>query len=105
EAFAAKVSVAHYPTHEGNGLIWVWLGANKPSPVPDLPFSNLPASRVWLTATKCLCNWMQGVEATLDTAHVGTLHESYINRSRDMTIGLSLDALAPRYDVTRTPYG
>jgi nitrite reductase/ring-hydroxylating ferredoxin subunit len=105
EAFAAKVHVRHYPTHESNGLIWVWLGAGEPAPVPKLPFSSLPATRVWLTATKCVCNWMQGVEATLDTAHVGTLHESYINRSRDMTIGLSLDALAPRYDVTRTPYG
>ena len=27
EAFAAKVPVAHYPTHEGGGIVWVWLGS------------------------------------------------------------------------------
>jgi hypothetical protein len=48
------------------------------------------------------------VEATLDTAHVGTLHQAYIERNRgdeSKTITHALEALAPRYEVERTSYG
>jgi phthalate 4,5-dioxygenase len=109
EAFAAKVPVAHYPVHEGGGIVWVWLGST-PAPIfPELPFTLLNDRQVWMTVTKAYCNWLQGVEATLDSAHVGTLHEAYITKwtGKDTTRTLSkaLEALAPRYDVERTAYG
>jgi len=53
EAFAAKVPVGHYQTHEGGGIIWVRLGAQEAPPFPQLPFTVMPASQVWLTITKC----------------------------------------------------
>ncbi|MCU1344294.1 MAG: hypothetical protein JWL70_560 [Acidimicrobiia bacterium] len=108
EAFAAKVPVASYPTHEGGGMIWAWLGAEPAPPFPELPFTTLDDNRVWVTITKGYCNWLQAVEATLDTAHVGTLHSAYIARNRGDTtksITQALDVLAPRYDVERTSYG
>ena len=101
EAFAAKVPVAHYPTFEGGGMIWVWLGANEAPPFPHLPFTVLPPERVWVTVTQAYCNWLQGVEATLDTAHVGTLHSGYLGYGGSPT---SVQ-LAPRYEVEHTPYG
>jgi phthalate 4,5-dioxygenase len=106
EAFAAKVPVGHYPTHEGGGIIWVWLGAQEAPPFPELPFTVMPASQVWMTITKCYCNWLQGVEATIDSAHVGTLHMAYVNRDQaNVPMTHALDALAPRYEVAHTPYG
>jgi phthalate 4,5-dioxygenase len=106
EAFAAKVPVSHYPTHEGGGIVWVWLGAGEAVPFPELPFTILPESQVWMTVTKCYCNWLQGVEATIDSAHVGTLHMAYVNRdSANQPMVLALDALAPRYEVAHTDYG
>jgi phthalate 4,5-dioxygenase len=109
EAFAAKVRARHYPTVEGGGLIWVWLGEREAPPFPHLPFTVLPDAHVWVTATNCACNWLQGVEATLDTSHIGTLHKAYIDAySADdtaSTIGHSLAALAPRYEVEHTSYG
>lgn len=108
EAFAAKVPVAHYPVHEGGNMVWVWLGSRPAPPFPELPFTIQPERRVYITATKAYCNWLQGVEATIDTAHVGTLHLAYISRYRGdegNTITNALDALAPRYDVQRRPYG
>jgi phthalate 4,5-dioxygenase len=108
-SFASKVPVEHYPTHEGGGIVWVWLGEQPAPPFPELPFTVLPPSRVWVTITRIDCNWLQGVEASLDSAHVGTLHQSYIARhrtpDRDKTIANALDALAPRYEVERTTYG
>jgi phthalate 4,5-dioxygenase oxygenase subunit len=109
EAFAAKIRTRRYPTFEGGGMVWVWLGESEPPPFPHLPFTVLPDSRVWVTTTKVACNWLQGVEATLDTSHIGTLHAAYINAyAQDYsssTVGSSLQSLAPRYEVEYMPYG
>lgn len=108
EAFAAKVKLNHYPTFEGGGLLWVYLGEGAPPPKPPLPFIELPEEQVWLCRTISPCNWFQGVEGTLDSVHVGTLHHTWISRVRDTgrndTIGLTLN-VPPRYEVDETPYG
>jgi len=109
DAFAAKVRVRAYPTVEAGGLVWVWLGDEPAPPFPPLPFTGLSERQVWITATPVDCNWLQGVEATLDTAHVGTLHRAYITaiqqKASTGTIGQALDHLAPRYDVELGPHG
>jgi phthalate 4,5-dioxygenase oxygenase subunit len=109
EAFAAKITARRYPAVEGGGLVWVWLGDSAAPPFPHLPFTSLPDRHVWVTATPCACNWLQGVEATLDTAHIGTLHkaymEAYSNRDASASISGTLEALAPRYEVAQTNYG
>jgi len=109
EAFAAKVRTRAYPTVEAGGLLWVWLGADPAPPFPHLPYDDRTDRQVWITATPVDCNWLQGVEATLDTAHVGTLHRAYIERiqakASSGTIGQALDLLAPRYDVETGPHG
>ncbi|MCU1372894.1 MAG: hypothetical protein JWO68_180 [Actinomycetia bacterium] len=108
EAFAAKVQARRYPTVEAGGLVWVWLGASPPPPFPHLPFTTLPASHVWVTATRCRCNWLQGVEATLDTAHLNTLHSAYVRAYADSgaeVVATSLAALAPKYEVAPASYG
>ncbi|MGE3325554.1 MAG: Rieske 2Fe-2S domain-containing protein [Acidimicrobiia bacterium] len=108
EAFAAKVPVSHHPTFEGGGMIWVWLGERDAPPFPHLPFTMLPGDQVWVTVTKSVCNWLQGVEGTVDSAHVGTLHSAYIARGKadaNKTVTKALDSLAPRYECERTSYG
>jgi phthalate 4,5-dioxygenase len=109
EAFAAKIRTRQYPAVEGGGLVWVFLGDGEAPPFPHLPFTVLPDSHVWVTATPCACNWLQGVEATLDSSHIGTLHRAYMTAysqaEAGSTIQKSLDALAPRYDVEHTSYG
>lgn len=109
DAFAAKIRTRKYPTVEAGGLVWVWLGDGAAPPFPQLPYTELPERQVWITATPVDCNWLQGVEATLDTAHVGTLHRSYITaiqqKAASGTIGSALDQLAPRYGVEVAPHG
>jgi phthalate 4,5-dioxygenase oxygenase subunit len=116
QAFAERVPVRKYPTHEGGGIVWAWLGESEAPPFPDLPFTIVPEGQVWMTVTKAYCNWMQGVETTLDSAHVGTLHETYITRLQkareaDQTkdeserTTHSLSNLAPSYELDVTPYG
>jgi nitrite reductase/ring-hydroxylating ferredoxin subunit len=105
--FAARVKINKYETHEGGGIVWVWLGAQKAPTFPELPFTVLPERRYWMSITKAYCNWLQGVEATIDSAHIGTLHSAYM-RSRpggDRSSAMSTEDLAPIYEVERTDYG
>jgi phthalate 4,5-dioxygenase oxygenase subunit len=106
--FAARVKVNHYPVHEGGGIVWVWLGAKAAPKFPELPFTILPEGRVWMSITKAYCNWLQGIEATIDSAHIGTLHEAYVQPAKnnnDRTNAMALKVLDPRYEVERKPYG
>ena len=36
--------------------MWVWLGERDAPPFPHLPFTQLPDTHVWVTATNCACN-------------------------------------------------
>ena len=108
EEFAARIKMRRYPTVEAGGLVWVFLGEGEPPARPDLPFANVPPENVWVSATRVDCNWLQGVEGTLDSAHVGTLHKSWIERTvkgGQTGIAKALDMLAPRYEVELTDYG
>lgn len=110
ETFLKGVRNRRYPVREEAGMVWVWLGSGPAGEFPRLPFMGLAEENVWMTVTKVDCNWLQGVEGSLDSAHVGTLHKSWIPRLAASTtsgssIGLSLKAVAPRYEVDRTPFG
>jgi phthalate 4,5-dioxygenase oxygenase subunit len=107
--FASKVRLKHYPTREAGGLVWVWLGAAKEPPFPSLPFVGEHEQNNWLSVSRAQCNWLQGVEGTLDSVHVGTLHNTYISTYVQRTAGagtskLSLNS-APRYEVDASDYG
>ncbi len=110
QKFLEAIHTQHYPVRECGGMVWVWLGGNPVADFPELPFLDLPDNHVWMTVTKVDCNWLQGVEGALDSAHVGTLHQSWIPQlaasvSSDATIALALKAMAPRYEVDRTSFG
>ena len=104
EQFAARVPVKAYPTREAGGLVWVYLGSNDTPPrFTDLEFTGFEAENMVLGSCTIDCNWVQGLDAALDSAHVALLHQSYVGR---MAGTLSLTARAPpSYEIERTPYG
>jgi nitrite reductase/ring-hydroxylating ferredoxin subunit len=72
DAFAARLKVGHFPTHEAGGMVWVYLGKQATPPVfPDFEFNNLPASHVCARRGLVHYNWLQGLEAHIDASHVG----------------------------------
>ena len=112
--FAARVKVRHYPTFEAGDMVWVYLGEGAAPPRPRLPFTELPEGHVYTTRTMANCNFFQGVEGSLDTAHLTWLHRSFIPKlsPRDadgsMLTGDAnpiLTASPPRYEIKRTPWG
>jgi phthalate 4,5-dioxygenase oxygenase subunit len=110
--FCKHVRVNRYQAQERGGIVWVWLGAAQnpdapPPKFPELPFVDLPEHQRSVTSVEVPTNWVQGVEASMDTSHVGVLHES----TAQITAGggnqrqLMSQALAPKLEFEERPYG
>jgi len=100
--FKAKVTIPAYPTWEGGGMIWTYLGPPElMPPPPDYELCRAPQTHRFVSKTFEDCNWLQALEGGIDTAHSSFAHNLDINdkaflRSRDTH---------PRLEVDRTDYG
>jgi nitrite reductase/ring-hydroxylating ferredoxin subunit len=109
EQFAARVRVAHFPARESGGIAWAWLGSGEAPPFPELPFAGESAPpHSWMTVSRVPCNWLQGLEGTLDSAHVGILHQTWhretARHAEHANLNLALE-LPPSYETESTAYG
>jgi phenylpropionate dioxygenase-like ring-hydroxylating dioxygenase large terminal subunit len=111
ERFAESVPVRSHPTHEAGGLVWVYMGRKESPPrFPDYEFTNLPEGHVQPYRGIIRTNWLQGLEALLDSAHVTFLHSANLNsdRGRDYFKAESdymLNDGAPAFEFDERPYG
>jgi phthalate 4,5-dioxygenase len=108
ERFAASVRVVHFPVHESGGIAWVWLGGADAPAFPQLPFADDDLYRYWVVS-RVPCNWLQGLEGSVDSVHAAMLHQSWIALSVDMeehaNLGYALAQAAPTYETESTSYG
>jgi len=108
ERFAASINVIHFPVHESGGLAWVWLGHGDAPPFPDLPFADGRVPHRWWTVSRMPSNWLQGLEGTIDSAHVGVLHQTWHRVTADMAkhanLAMALDG-PPFYETELTTNG
>lgn len=111
ELFASKVPVRSHPAHEAGGLIWVYLGKQASPPrFPDFEFTRLPDDHVQPVRGIIRTNWLQGLEALLDSAHVGYLHSSNLGSPVGRSIfkaesDYMLNNGAPVFEFVEQPYG
>ena len=98
----AKVRIKVYPTVERDGVVWAHMGpeAVKP-PEPDFEWTRAPATHRAVSKTHQGCNYLQGLEGGLDTAHVSFLH----NNRMDEKNNLFTRDNAPLIEVFETDYG
>jgi phenylpropionate dioxygenase-like ring-hydroxylating dioxygenase large terminal subunit len=98
----AGIKVKHYPTIEKGGVVWAYLGPQEKMPAPpDYEWTRAPSTHGYVSKTYEACNYLQGLEGGLDTAHSSYLHNLSIGnkslpRQRDR---------APQLEVLRTDYG
>lgn len=107
--FKDKVRAVTYPCRERGGLIWAYLGPRETPPLlPDLEPNQLPDEQTMAIAYARDCNWLQGLEGDIDTAHIGFLHFGS-EEAQDQEPGTfryyTLADRAPRYAVLDTDYG
>jgi phthalate 4,5-dioxygenase len=104
DGFRRAVRVNHYPVREAAGVFWVYLGEGDPPPFHEFDFVSLPSpSHVFTTVQRVDCNWLQLVETTMDSSHLGILHSSSINTLGD--IAITKDYRAPTYETELKDYG
>jgi phthalate 4,5-dioxygenase len=100
--FKSKVRIAAYPTWEGGGIVWAYLGPpEKMPPYPDYEWMRVPATHSFVSKTFEDANYLQGLEGGFDASHSTFLHNEFIGDSnwiRDR-------AGAPTIEVERTSYG
>ncbi|HLH78626.1 MAG TPA: Rieske 2Fe-2S domain-containing protein [Candidatus Binataceae bacterium] len=107
--FAAKVRVRHYPVREAGSVVWVYLGRrDQPPAFLDFEFNHLPSSHVLARRAIMHCNWFQGLEAVLDSAHLGILHQGFlpVAQARDVPdLEMACANSGPSFEFVPTPYG
>jgi phthalate 4,5-dioxygenase oxygenase subunit len=108
QAFLDSVRARSYPVREAGGMLWVYLGSRgHPPSFPLFEFNTLPAGHVHVRRAVLNYNWLQGLEAHLDGAHLGVLHSSTVVRggSNDRDVDLATENLAPLMEMEDTSYG
>ncbi|MFT4510833.1 Rieske 2Fe-2S domain-containing protein [Caballeronia sp. 15711] len=106
-AFCKTVKVNVHPTHEAADIVWVWLGAGEPAPFPNFEFAAVPSEQRVSVRQQVGYNWLQGLEGTMDSAHVTVLHAEWIDTISQGRGGVSKVAnrKAPRYEIEDENYG
>jgi len=109
--FAETVPVRSHPTQEAGGIIWVYMGKQAVPPrFPDYEFTHLPDTHIQPTRGIIRTNWLQGLEALLDSAHVTFLHSANLNSTLGREIfkdesDFMLNDGAPVFEFIDQPYG
>ena len=101
--FKTKVRIGAYPTWEGGGLIWAFLGPPELQPAPpDFEFVRAPATHRFISKTFEDCNYLQALEGGLDSSHATIMHNQNIG---DGGFLRNYEALVPQIAVEKTSYG
>ena len=73
--YREKVRAPSYPCVERHGIVWAYLGPlDRPSPPPELDWSELPTEHRLITKQYLECNYAQALEGDLDPSHISFLH-------------------------------
>jgi phenylpropionate dioxygenase-like ring-hydroxylating dioxygenase large terminal subunit len=97
-----KARIKAYPTFEGGGLVWAYMGpADKMPPVPDYEWIRAPETHRFISKTFEACNYLQALEGGLDTSHSSFLHNNRMGNNR----ALRQRDRSPKIDVFKTEYG
>ncbi|MFN0069881.1 MAG: Rieske 2Fe-2S domain-containing protein [Chloroflexota bacterium] len=100
--FKDRIRHLAYPVRELGGIVWVYLGPPGTEPqVPDFAWSHLPPENVSIIKMRLECNWAQGLEGVIDSAHSNFLHSSDIVPSAQAA-SLGGTSIFHTSDLTRT---
>jgi phthalate 4,5-dioxygenase oxygenase subunit len=101
--FKTKVTIDAYPTWEGGGMIWAYLGPPelKPAP-PDHELTRTPATHRHVSKSFEDCNFLQALEGGIDPTHASIMHNMNIG---DRSFLNNYDELVANIQLDKTDYG
>lgn len=111
--FAGKVRQKAYPVREWGGFVWTYMGPAETMPEFAPPhFAPTENTNVAIFKVHVDCNWAQGLEGAIDSAHSSSLHSTDMppaSVGRSTATGTSWQRpstdKAPRLVVQSTNYG
>ena len=73
--FANKVETTAYPTQEGGGFVWAYMGpVELKPPMPELEYLKVPENQRSTRKVQYESNFVQVIEGEIDTVHASILH-------------------------------
>jgi phthalate 4,5-dioxygenase oxygenase subunit len=72
-----------YRVEEAGGIVWAYLGAGDPPPVPNFEWRELPPGHALFLRAIVRSNWAQALEGAIDSAHQTYLHDARSRIARD----------------------
>jgi len=107
--YKAKIHLTAYPTVEMGGLIWAYLGPKGREPVPPrFEWTQVPEGYRHVSKIIQDCNWLQGLEGGIDTAHAPILHRTLTTSTQRAGMRINSDFVTgkpPQLEVDLTDYG
>jgi 5,5'-dehydrodivanillate O-demethylase oxygenase subunit len=86
QSFADKVRIASYPAREYLGLIFAYLGAGEPPPLPRYPRFESADISLDVAALKRICNYFNNIDNSLDSVHVRFVHQCHRDSVNDKVV-------------------
>jgi len=109
--FKDKVKITAYPTNEGAGMVWAYMGPSGLKPeMPQLEYLEVPDNQFVSTKVMYESNFVQVIEGEIDTVHASLLHSNLDSLSKSnsaTTVGgrYSYKDRPPRFFVEDTDSG
>ncbi len=101
-----RVSARSYPVREAGGFVWAYLGpVDRMPPFREFNWMKLPPSHVVITKVHEEANFLQGIEGSIDTSHLGFLHKAFVPGDWGLHQGPSIENPRPKLDIQETAYG
>lgn len=116
--FCAKVTTTAYPCRERGGVVWIYMGEQRPAPcLPELEWNCDLRCQPYMRASLRNCNWVQAMEGDLDSSHIAMLHRRLDDPGAPTVPGANMPGAwaqgmrmvrgsgPPRLEVVDTGYG
>jgi phthalate 4,5-dioxygenase oxygenase subunit len=101
--FKTKVTIDAYPTWEGGGIVWTYMGPrDQQPPFPDYELVRTPATHHFASKTHESCNWLQALEGGVDPTHATILHNEHIG---DRSFLRDFNEIVAELQIDTTDYG
>jgi phthalate 4,5-dioxygenase oxygenase subunit len=117
DEFKKRVHLASYPTLEGAGMVWAYMGPrDRVPPPPGVDWFDQPASNTYITKYFIECNYLQTLENEFDPTHSAFLHRT-LNPASSQSMQVIANATGngavtqrdrivnTRFDIYDTEYG
>ena len=109
--FKEKIRAKAYRAIERGGLIWAYLGPQESVPdFPEMEWTRVPDENRYVSKMFLDCNYLQSMEADIDSSHLGFLHSfvksgTVIDGRTSGIADLTATDKAPVWTVKDTDYG